>query len=121
MIHNLAAVTITKDHLIAFAAGAIVVFLIMWKMGGSDNSARLRKLERDSIAYMEDKAEQAEKYQRIDSAYQYDMTLLSFRLDSIIHARDRRRPSRIADNDSLVRAIEAELGIVRQRDRQPHP
>lgn len=113
---------ITKDHLIAFAAGAIIAALATWFIRQpKDNSERLRKLERDSMDYVQDKEEQAKKYTRIDSAYRYDMAMLSWRLDSVTHARSHRPPSRILDSDSLARAIEAEVGIVRHRDGQSHP
>ena len=102
---------ITKDHLIAFAAGAILAIntmLVLYKPKG-DNSERLRKLEKDSVDYVQYKEQQAKKYTRIDSAYRYDMARLSYALDSTFRARATRPRPRINDADSLRRAILLEL------------
>lgn len=104
------ACVITKDHLVAFAAGAILAALAMWSIHQPKHSSeRMRRLERDSADYVQDKEAQAKKYARIDSAYQYDMSRLSFALDSILRARAARPRPRINDADSLRIAILREL------------
>ena len=101
---------ITKGHLVAFAAGAVLAALAMWFIRQpKDNSERLRKLEKDSVDYVQYKEQQAKKYASIDSAYRIDMALLSSSLDSVLHARATRPRPRINDADSLRRAILLEL------------
>lgn len=103
---------ITKDHLIAFAAGAILATLLMWFIGrnsGAGTSERLLRLQRDSVEYVQDMADQKSKYRLIDSTYRYDMARLSFALDSTLRARAARPRPRINDADSLRRAILREL------------
>lgn len=98
----------------AFAAGFIACFVILLGIrfffgGRSDNSERLRRLEKDSVDYVQYKEQQAKKYASIDSAYRIDMALLSSSLDSVLHARATRPRPRINDADSLRIAILLEL------------
>lgn len=100
-----------------FGAGFIVCFVLMFALkhffgGPPQSSERLRKLERDSVAHMEDKAAQAEKYRRIDSAYHARMARLSFQLDSVIGRRaDRLRLPRSQNADSVKARILRSVGI----------
>jgi hypothetical protein len=101
---------ITKDHLIAFAAGAALCFLLTWFIDKPKyNSERLLRLQRDSMEYADGVRRRDSLYMDLWIQYAHKDDSLTLALDDLATARRRRPPSRIADNDSLRAAILREL------------
>ena len=74
-----------------------------------DNSERLRRLERDSVEYADGVRRRDSLYMDLWIQYAHKDDSLTLALDDLDNARRTRRPSRIADNDSLRAAILREL------------
>lgn len=105
---------ITKDHLIAFAAGAVLCFLAMWFIGrnsGAGASDHLLRLQRDSVEYANEMRKRDSSYMDLWIKYAHKDDSLTFAMDDLELARRRRPPSAYRDADSLHSAIRKEVGL----------
>lgn len=102
---------ITKDHLIAFAAGAILAVLGMWFIRQpKDNSGRMEQLLRDSMDHANWAEQRDADRQFMDSVFRVKDSLISSSREELEYAIHHRAPSRIRSNDSLLREVRRSVG-----------
>jgi len=77
------------------------------------DSVRMEQLIRDSTAYAGWVERRDEQRDSMSLAFKLKDDTLSWTREELEYAIHHRKPSRIVDNDSLHRAIEAELGMLR--------
>lgn len=104
-----------KPIVIAFAAGLALGLAVMWLASkrNTHTSVRLEQLVRDSV----DHANWVERRDAdrlfMDSVFRAKDSLISSSREELEYAIRHRNPSRIADADSLHRAIRKEIGLDR--------
>lgn len=105
--------TMNNKHLvIAFAAGLALGLAVMWLRGRAPAgpSGRLEQLVRDSMDHANWAAQRDADIQFMDSVFRVKDSLISSSREELEYAIRHRAPSRIRNNDSLLREVRRSVG-----------
>lgn len=104
--------TVNNKHLIiAFAAGLALGIIAMWLRGrATAPSERMEQLVRDSMDHANWAEQRDADRQFMDSVFRVKDSLITSSREELEYAIRHRAPSRIRNNDSLLREVRRSVG-----------